>query len=311
MNLFKIRKKINETVDKIIEFNPDILFSVDSPDFTLRVAKKVKKLKPNIKTIHFVAPQVWVWREHRVKELKSFLDHVLLLFPFEKKYFDKENIESTFTGHPLLEDQGKSKVDISQIIKDNKKIFSIYPGSRLSEINVLTPILFEFVKLMNEKYKDLFFVFHSTDEHVQLIQNLLVKEGFKNCSAIGDEKIKSHILRSSMFAVAKSGTISLEICNAKIPSVIIYKMGMINFFIVKMLIKVKFANIINIAAEEEVIPELLQSKCNPKDIYNTVDKLLSDKHALEQQVTKFQEVISKFKTEKSSEIVSKVLLNHL
>ena len=89
-----------------------------------------------------------------------------------------------------------------------------------------------------------------------------------------------------MFAVAKSGTISLEICNAKIPSVIIYKMGMINFFIVKMLVKIKFANIINIAAEEEVIPELLQSKCNPKDIYNTVDKLLSNKQALENQVNK-------------------------
>ncbi len=311
LNLFKIRKKINETVDKIIEFNPNILFSVDSPDFTLRVARKVKKLKPNIKTIHFVAPQVWIWREHRVKELKLFLDHVLLLFPFEKKYFDKENIESTFTGHPLLESQEEGKVDISQIIKDNKKIFSIYPGSRLSEINALAPILFEFVKLMNEKYKDLFFVFHSTVEHTQLIQNLLLEKGFKNCGAIGDEKIKSHILKSSIFAVAKSGTISLEICNAKIPSVIIYKMGMINFFIIKMLVKVKFANIINIAADEEVIPELLQSKCNPKDIYNEVDKLLSDKKVLEKQVRKFQGIISKFKTEKSSEIASKVLFNHL
>ena len=311
INVFKIKRKINETVKEIIKFKPDILFSVDSPDFTLRVAKEVKKKNPNIKTIHFVAPQVWVWRAHRVKQLKSFLDHVLLLFPFEKKYFDKEGIESTFTGHPLLEELGKSKVDISQIIKDNKKIFSIYPGSRLSEINVLIPILFEFVKMMNEKYKDLFFVFHSTNEHVQLVQDLLLKEGFKNCASIGDEKIKSHILKSSMFALAKSGTISLEISNAKIPSVIIYKMGMINFFIVKMLVKVKYANIINIAADEEIIPELLQSKCNSKNIYSTVDKLLSDKHALEKQVIRFQEIISKFKTEKSSEIASTVLLKHL
>ena len=82
LNLFKIKNKLNETVDQIIKFNPDILFSVDSPDFTLRVAQKVKKLNPNIKTIHFVAPQVWVWREGRVKHLKSFLDHILLLFPF-------------------------------------------------------------------------------------------------------------------------------------------------------------------------------------------------------------------------------------
>ena len=311
LNIFKIKRKINDTVKEILKFKPDILFSVDSPDFTLRVAKEVKKIDPSIKTIHFVAPQVWVWREQRVKQLKSFLDHILLLFPFEKKYFDKEGIQSTFTGHPLLEEQEKSKVDISQIIKDNKKIFSIYPGSRLSEINVLTPILFEFVKKMNEKYKDLFFVFHSTSEHVQLIQNLLLKQGFKNCGAIGDEKIKSHILKSSIFAVSKSGTISLEICNAKVPSIIIYKMGMINFFIVKMLVKVKFANIINIAAKEEIIPELLQSKCNPANIYNRVDKLLSNKSTLDKQVIKTQEIIRNFKTEKSSEIASSVLINSL
>ncbi len=311
LNIFKIKSKINETVKEILKFKPDILFSVDSPDFTLRVAREVKKIDPSIKTIHFVAPQVWVWREHRVKQLKSFLDHVLLLFPFEKKYFDKESINSTFTGHPLLEEQSKSKVDIGQIIKDNKKIFSIYPGSRLSEINTLTPILFEFVKKMNEKYKDLFFVFHSTSEHVQLIQNLLLNEGFKNCGAIGDEKIKSHILKSSIFAIAKSGTISLEICNAKVPSLIIYKMGMINFFIVKMLVKVKFANIINIAAKEEIIPELLQSKCNPTDIYNKVDELLNNKSALDKQVDKTQEIIRDFKTEKSSKIASSVLINSL
>jgi len=310
LNVFKIKSKINETVKEILKFKPHILFSVDSPDFTLRVAKEVKKRNPSIKTIHFVAPQVWVWREHRVKKLKSFLDHVLLLFPFEKKYFDKEGIQSTFTGHPLLEDQGKNEADISQIIKDNKKIFSIYPGSRLSEINVLTPILFEFVRKMNEKYKDFFFVFHSTSEHIHLIQNLLLKEGFKNCGAIGDEKIKSQILKSSIFAIAKSGTISLEICNAGIPSIIIYKMSMINFLIVKMLVKVKFANIINIAGDKEIIPELLQSKCNPRNIYNTVDNLLDDKHALEKQISKSQEIINNFKTDKSSEIASTVIKNY-
>ena len=311
LNVFKIKKKINETVDKIIEFKPDILFSVDSPDFTLRVAKIVKKLKPNVKTIHFVAPQVWIWREHRVKYLKSFLDHILLLFPFEKKYFDKENIQSTFTGHPLLEVQTKSKVDISQIIKENKKIFSIYPGSRQSEINVLTPILFEFVKLMNEKYTNIFFVFHSTSEHGQSIKNLLTKEDFKNCDVVTDEKIKAHVLEQSMFAVSKSGTISLEICNAKIPSIIIYKMDRINFFVVKMLVKVKFANIINIAADEEIIPELLQKNCNSRNIYKAVNELLNNKQALENQVRESQRIINEFKTEKSSEIASSVLLDHL
>ena len=311
LNIFKIKKKINETVDKIIKFNPDILFSVDSPDFTLRVAKKVKKINSNIKTIHFVSPQVWVWREHRVKDLKSFLDHVLLLFPFEKKYFDKENIQSTFTGHPLIEDQEKLKIDISQIIKDHKKIISIFPGSRQSELNILLPILIDFVKMMNQKHKDIFFVFHSTSENNKLTQDRLIKEGFKNCGSISDENIKSYILKSSILAVSKSGTISLEICNSKIPLIIIYKMNTINFFIVKMLVKVKFANIINIAADEEVIPELLQSNCNSKNIFNRVNSLLEDQKSLKEQVDKSQEIIKKFKTNKSSEIAASILSNSL
>ncbi len=309
LNIFKIKKKINETVDKIIEFNPDILFSVDSPDFTLRVSEKVKKINPNIKTIHFVAPQVWVWREHRVKKLKSFLDHVLLLFPFEKKYFDKENIQSTFTGHPLIENDEKSKIDLSQIIRDNKKIISIFPGSRQSEIDVLLPILIDFIKMMNDKYKDIFYVFHSTSELNKLIQNKLIKYGFKNCGSISDEKIKSQVLKSSTFAVAKSGTISLEICNSKVPSIIIYKMNSINFLIVKMLVKVKYANIINIAANEEIIPELLQSNCNSKNIFNKVNSFFENNQSMQNQIDKSQEVIKKFKTNQSSKIAASVLIS--
>ena len=311
LNIFKIKKKINETVDKIIEFKPDILFSVDSPDFTLRVAEKVKKINPNIKTIHFVAPQVWIWREHRVKKFKSFLDHVLLLFPFEKKYFDKENIQSTFTGHPLLENNEKSKIDISQIIKDHKKIISIFPGSRRSEIDVLLPILINFIKMMNEKYNDIFYVFHSTTEFNKLIQDKLIKAGFKNCGSISDEKVKSEVLKSSTFAVAKSGTISLEICNAKVPSIIIYKMNSINFIIIKMLVKVKYANIINIAANEEIIPELLQSNCNSKNIFNNVDSLFENNESMQNQIDKSQEILKNFKTNQSSKIAASVLTNSL
>ena len=203
------------------------------------------------------------------------------------------------------------KLILVKLLKKIKKFFPIYPGSRLSEINVLTPVLFEFVRLMNEKYTNMFFIFHSTFEHSQLIKNLLIKENFKNCEVVSDEKIKSHVLKQSIFAVAKSGTISLEICNAKIPSIIIYKMNSINFFIVKLLVKVKFANIINIAADDEIIPELLQSKCNSKNIFDTVDGLLIDQQALEKQIAKSQEIIRRFKTDKSSKIASSVLLNNL
>ena len=232
-NILKIKKKINETVDEIIKFDPDILFSVDSPDFTLRVAEKVKKINNKIKTIHYVAPQVWIWREGRVKKFKKFIDHLLLLFNFEKKYFDKENIPNTFVGHPLLEQNRRSKIDLTSLIDKNKKIISIFAGSRNSETNVLLPILRDFIKLMNEKFNDYNFIFHATDENKELIFNFLKNNSFKNSQVISDENIKSQILSNSIFAVAKSGTVSLEICNANVPSIIIYKINMINYLIIE------------------------------------------------------------------------------
>ena len=173
-NIFKIKNKINNTVKEIIKFSPDILFSVDSPDFTLRVAERVKKINPNIKTIHYVAPQVWIWREKRVKKFKNFVDHFLLLFNFEKKYFDKENITNTFVGHPLLE-KNSTKTDVSSISR-GKKIISIFPGSRSSEINILLPILIDFVKLMNEKYDEYIYVFHATEDSKNFINIKLKKK---------------------------------------------------------------------------------------------------------------------------------------
>ena len=172
-NIFKIKNRINKTVDEVIKFNPDILFTVDSPDFTLRVAKRVKKINNNIKTIHYVAPQVWIWREGRVKKFKKFIDHILVLFNFEKKYFDKENIPNTFVGHPLLENYNKSKIDLSSLINKDKKIISIFAGSRKSETNVLLPILCDFIKLMNKKIDDYIFIFHATDENKELIIKFL------------------------------------------------------------------------------------------------------------------------------------------
>ena len=292
LNILKIRKKINYTVEEIIKFNPDILFSVDSPDFTLRVAEKVKSINPNIKTIHYVAPQVWVWREGRVKNFKKFLDHILLLFNFEKKYFDKENIKNTFVGHPLLESADNVKTDLSNLIDNKKKIISLFAGSRSSETGILLPILIDFIKLMNEKSKEYSFVFHATDQNKNLIKDEIKKINYNNIEVISDEKIKSHILSKSIFAVAKSGTVSLEICNANVPSIIIYKMNFLNYLIVKMLVKVKYANIINIINNEEVIPELIQNECNPKEIFNSVVYLLKNPELMKKQMNICQKTLS-------------------
>ena len=309
LNIFKIKKKINETVKAIEDFNPDILFTVDSPDFTLRVAERVKKNNPKIKTIHYVAPQVWVWREWRVKKIKKFIDHILLLFNFEKPYFDKENVSNEFVGHPLLENTFEKGIDINQIIEKNNALISIFPGSRKSELDVLTPILIDFIKLMNEKYKDFTFVFHLTKEYSEFTQGIIKKNKLNNCEVISDNKIKSHILKKSVFAVSKSGTVSLEICNAKIPSIILYKMSLINFFIIKILVKVKYANIINIAAKEEIIPELLQSNCSPKKIFEHVSDFLDNPKKIDAQIKKTQLIINNFKTKNPSSLQAATALN--
>jgi lipid-A-disaccharide synthase len=311
LNLFKIKKKINETVKAIENFQPDILFTVDSPDFTLRVADRVKKKNPNIKTVHYVAPQVWVWREGRVKKIKKFIDHILLLFKFEKPFFDKENMSNEFVGHPLLEDNFENAIDVNQILGKNKALISIFAGSRKSELELLTPILLEFIELMNKKYNDFTFVFHSTKEYSEFLQTKIKKNNLNNCEVISDSKIKSHILKKSVFAVSKSGTVSLEICNAKIPSIIIYKMGLINFLIIKMLVNTKYANIFNIAANEEVIPELLQSKCNPKTIFKTVSELIEDPKKVESQLKKTQLILNNFKTQTAPSEKVAIILNKL
>ena len=312
LNIFKIRSRINKTVDEIIKFNPDILFSVDSPDFSLRVSKIVKYKNPKIKTIHFIAPKVWAWREGRVKKMKQFLDHILLLFKFEKKYFDKENLLNTFVGHPLLDSEIESNIKLDNLISNKKNIISLFAGSRESEIKIHAPILFKFIKKMNNKNNDFNFFFLSTNKFKNYLFDLLKKENIPNVEIIADEKIKNEILKKSIFAIVKSGTVSLEVCKLNVPSIIIYKMNFINYFLAKFLLNIKFANMINIINNKEIIPELIQKDCNPDEIFRSVYYLLKKPELIENQLSNVKLTIDDLKSSSSSaEEASKVLLSYL
>ena len=310
LNVFKIKKKINETVKKILDFNPDILFSVDSPDFTLRVTKEIKLKKPNIKTIHFIAPKVWAWREGRVKKMKSFIDHILLLFYFEKKYFDKEKIKNTFVGHPILDNLSHEKIEINELI--NGKIISIFPGSRLSELKSHLPILIEFIKKMNKEKTDYKYIFHANDRSKKYLSQIINKNNLENIELISDEKLKNAVIKKSIFAIVKSGTVSLEVCKYNVPSIIIYKMNFLNFFIAKLFLKIKFANMINIINNKEVIPELLQNECNAHEIYKTVNYFLKKPDLINEQLKQVNKTIEELRsTTSSSNEASNVLLSYL
>ena len=144
-NIFSIKAKINLTVKKILEFNPDVIFSIDSPDFSFRILNEVKNINNKIKKIHLVAPQVWAWRENRKKKLYKFIDHLLLLFHFEKKYFDGF-IRNSFVGHPFFD---FSVFKISKLENKDKKYFTLCPGSRNSELKIFMPIFVEVMKKIN------------------------------------------------------------------------------------------------------------------------------------------------------------------
>ena len=310
LNIFKIKRKINETVKKILDFNPDILFSVDSPDFTLRVSKIIKLKKPNIKTVHFIAPKVWAWREGRVKKMKSYLDHILLLFNFEKKYFDKEKLKNTFVGHPILDNKDKKKIEVNELLKG--KIISIFPGSRLSELKSHVPILINFIKKMNEEKINYNYIFHATQDSKEYLSKVIKKNNLENVDLISNENIKIATIKKSIFAIVKSGTVSLEVCKYGVPSIIIYKMNFVNFFIAKLFLKIKFANMINIINNKEIIPELLQNECSSDEIYKAVNYLLKKPELIKQQLKQVNKTVMELKsTTSSSNEVSNVLLSYL
>ena len=310
LNIFKIKSKINETVKKIIDFNPDILFSVDSPDFTLRVSKIIKIKKPNIKIIHFIAPKVWAWREGRVKKMKSYLDHILLLFDFEKKYFDKEKLKNTFVGHPILDNTNHEKIEINELLKG--KIISIFPGSRLSELKSHLPILIEFIKKMNKDKIKYNFIFHTTQGSKEYLSQIIKKNDLDNIDIVSNENIKIATIKQSIFAIVKSGTVSLEVCKYGVPSIIIYKMNFLNFFIAKLFLKIKFANMINIINNKEIIPELLQKECNSDEIFKTVNYFLKKPDLINEQLKQVKKTIDKLRSNTSSSTeASNVLLSYL
>ena len=310
LNLFKIKRKINETVKKILDFNPDILFSVDSPDFTLRVSKIIKLKKPDIKTIHFIAPKVWAWREGRVKKMKSYIDHILLLFNFEKKYFDREKLKNTFVGHPILDNINHEKIEINEFLSG--KIISIFPGSRSSELNSHVPILIDFIKKMNKEKINYNYIFHATNSSKDYLSQIIKKNNLENVELISNEKIKTAAIKKSTFAIVKSGTVSLEVCKYGIPSIIIYKMNFLNFFIAKLFLKIKFVNMINIINNKEIIPELLQQECNTDEIYKTVNYLLRKPELINKQIKQVNKTIEELRSAtSSSNEAANILLSYL
>lgn len=285
-NIFSIKKRIAYTIKKILEFNPDTIFSVDSPDFTFRILKKIKNKNSQIKTVHLVAPHVWAWRENRKKNLYKFIDHLLLLFPFEKKYFEGF-IKNSFVGHPFFD---FSVFKIDEIKQINKKYFTLCPGSRSSELKIFMPIFIEIIKKINFNHK---FTFHipTIENNKNFITNYLQKYKISNFIITTTERDKNFYIKNSILSISKSGTITLDICKNKCPLIVVYKTSWLNYLLIKPFIKTKFGNILNIIAQKEIIPELIQEKCNADDIYKKVKELIDDELLRNEVVAQYTKIL--------------------
>ena len=270
-NIFSIKDKINLTVKKILEFSPDVIFSIDSPDFSFRILNKIKNINNKIKTVHLVAPQVWAWRENRKKILRKFIDHLLLLFPFEKQYFEGF-IKNSFVGHPFFD---FSVFKINKIENKNKKYFTLCPGSRNSELKIFMPIFVEVIKKINLNNN---FIFHipASEINKNFINDYLQKNKIDNFIITTNEKEKNFYIKDSILTISKSGTITLDVCKNQCPLIVVYKTSWLNYLLIKPFIKIKFGNILNIIAQKEVIPELIQGKCNSDEIYKKAKEFIDN-----------------------------------
>ncbi|MBY0463294.1 MAG: lipid-A-disaccharide synthase [Alphaproteobacteria bacterium] len=272
---FHILKRIRQTVDDIIQKKPDVVVTIDSPGFCLRVAKKIRK-QTKISIVHYVAPTVWAWREGRAKKLAAKVDHLLTLFPFEPPYFEKYNLPTTFVGHPLTEQifkidptfRGRYK------IPENATLLSVLPGSRMGEINKLLPIFIEAAERLSEKIDNLHLVF-PTLPHLAPVLSGFLKTTIIPYTLVTTSSDKYAAFFASNAALAASGTVSLELAFTNLPMVIAYKVSFLTYFIVKRLVKIKNACLINILLEKTVVDEKLQNDCTPEQLTAALEKILN------------------------------------
>jgi lipid-A-disaccharide synthase len=302
-NLFSIREKINLTVKKIIEFNPDVLLSIDSPDFSFRVLNKIKKINSKIKTIHLVAPQVWAWREKRKKILYKFIDHLLLLFPFEKNYFDGF-IRNSFVGHPFFD---FSVFKINKLENKKNKYLTLCPGSRSLELKTFMPIFVEVIKKINLNYN---FIFHipTSENNKNFINDYLKKSKIDNFIIATTENEKNFYIKDSVLTISKSGTITLDICKNQCPLIVVYKTSWLNYLLIKPFIKTKFGNILNIIAQKKIIPELIQDKCNSDEIYKVAKEFIDNELFGKELVTEYTKILKTMIVPNSLERISNYII---
>ena len=320
MGIFEVLLKIPSILmllklakNKIIEINPDIVITIDAPGFNLRLQNSIKDLK--IKQIHYVAPSVWAWKSYRAKKIAKFLDHLLVLFPFEKNLFLKEGLNTTFVGHPIAFDNKfiNNKYYTEKSLNNNAitKI-AMLPGSRLSEIEKLMPVFIKSAILLNKDYKSIKFYVVTLKEYRNKIQGYFAKTNLDYYVTDNHEE-KYNIYSKVNFVLCASGTVTIEVAKASTAMLVVYKLNFITWLIVRAMVKIKTATILNIILKDNIIPELFQKEVNETNIHGIIKKYIENSKLRNKQINKLNIAVNKLKNGDTnpSYIAAKSVLNYL
>ena len=286
-----IKRVQRNIIDEVKKRKVREVVLIDYPGFNLNLAKKLKQLDFKLKLIYYITPQVWAWGKGRVNKIKELFNKVLVVFPFEEKFFKSKNVNAEFVGHPLIQeinsykfltrDQLNKKFDLDPA----KEILLILPGSRKQEVESIFPEAIKAANKLSDEFNMQIVVACSSSIDEKVFYELTEQKNFK--------VIKDHtydLLKHSKFGIVKSGTSTLEAGLMELPMVIIYKTSLLTYKIGKSLVKIKNIGMANIVLDEQVVPELIQNEANVENIYDTAKNILSNNALLNQTKLKLRRI---------------------
>jgi lipid-A-disaccharide synthase len=301
LNLYTIIKNISFCKSDILKYNPDIIIYIDFPGFNLRIAEWAKK--NGFKNHYYISPQIWAWKESRIKLIKKVVDKMYVILPFEKKFYkEKHNFDVSFVGHPLMDEISEDTSKLSQKTSKDKTIL-LLPGSRGQEIKKLLPIMLSVVS----EFKDYKFIIGAApsqklsiyqdyvkDSNVEIIQNKTY-ELLKNCTA----------------AIVTSGTATLETALFKVPQIVCYKSSWTTYLIGKILLKnLNYISLVNLIANKLIVKELIQNACSKKNLIKELNIILG-KEERAKIISNYNKLENSLGGRGASNKTAKIIYNYL
>ena len=277
----RILKGIGLTKRLLKSLRPDLLILIDFPGFNLHVAATAKKL--GVPVLYYISPQIWAWRPGRVSKIGQRVDHVAVILPFEKEFYQKHHIPVTFVGHPLLDNQILPENPPAAQAHNQNPVVGFLPGSRDREIASLLPLMLTAARnLLTHNPNIKFIISIAPSVKKDTIETLVREQGLSSNYELVSDRVENIFKRCNL-AVVASGTVTLEAAICGTPIIIAYKISPVSAFIGKLLVQVKHIGLVNLIAGKEIAPELVQEQATAENIRDSVIKLLDDADGLELQ----------------------------